>query len=790
MFVVGSRFSKIFSKNFSIQSKRFFNDIKFPIKISKEVQQALSEKKPIVSLESTIITHGLPYPKNLLMAQDVEKVIRDNGCVPATIAFIDGIPSIGLDKNQFLKLSNNENEIEKLYKISRRDIPYIISGKFSGGTTIASTMILSKLAKIKVFATGGLGGVHKHGEITMDISADLEELSKTSVAVVCSGPKSILDVPKTIEYLETKGVPVATYNPTLKKNDSETFVPGFYCQSSGVKSPFAFDDFLTPAKMIFNGRNLNLENGYLFCIPPPENLALDSSFINKIIDDAQLEAESLNIHGKALTPFLLNKINSSTGGESVRSNVGFVINNAKCASEIAKNLNNLELEKHSYSNIFQFQPSSKILQKTNIINKLESKKNQFFEKTNAVIIGSIALDSTCILNPNHKLYDSNPGKSKQTVGGVGFNVTLASNVVSLNKKSDPNLTKPRLISIVSNDSSASKIIEHLKKNNIESNGIYISKEENFPGSAQYTSIHSSDGNLIIACADMDIIECLPSKHVMAQLELLKPKWVLMDSNISIELMEAIVIASIELDFQIIYEPTSIIKSFKISKAKNLKIYPNNQIKLATPTIKELDTIYENFEKMGKFDDLDNWFPIIDSIKTDDMRFQENLKKLSNNFPILKEYMKNGIFIKSFKLLPYINNLILKDGENGILLIQLLNNVNRLDSQKLKQYNMVFSRGKKFTENNIEKQLGVLIQYMEIPNLLQKKDIKSVTGAGDSLVGYILSKLNNNEENWLFNLEKEIDITTRQKNLVNCQTCAALSLLSNDSINVEMIKDLE
>lgn len=309
----------------------------FPVTISEEVRQALNDKVPVVSLESTIVTHGLPYPANLEMARDVEAVIRENGCVPATVLFIDGVPSVGLNDSTLEKLSTAKN----VHKTSRRDIPYVMSERLMGGTTISSTMILSKLAGIKVFATGGLGGVHKHGESTMDVSADLDELSKTDVAVVCSGPKLILDIERTLEYLETKGVPVTTFNP---KSKSEVYIPGFYCEESTVLSPFSFTSFDQPANMIHKGLQMGLGNGYLICIPPPDHLALDKEFIYKVIDEAQFEAEKLGIKGKNVTPFLLGKIDAETNGKSVKSNVGFVLNNARSASQIAKKLNQLENE--------------------------------------------------------------------------------------------------------------------------------------------------------------------------------------------------------------------------------------------------------------------------------------------------------------------------------------------------------------------------------------------------------------------------------------------------------------
>lgn len=309
-------------------SKRAFSSA---VKISEEVQQALNDKKPVVSLESTIITHGLPFPQNLEMAQKVEQTIRDNGCVPATTAFIEGVPTVGLSAKDLDLLT----QVKNVNKVSRRDVGYTIANKLHGGTTISGTMILSKLAGIKVFATGGLGGVHRDGENTMDVSADLEELSRTNVAVVCAGPKAILDIERTMEYLETKGVFVGTYGP------KGTNVPGFYTTDSGVKSPYNFQDFTQAARTILETDKMGLGNGYLFCIPPPAEVALSSDFITSVVDEAVALAAKNGVKGKEITPFILSRVAEASKGVSVKCNVEFVFNNARAASELAVEYNKL-----------------------------------------------------------------------------------------------------------------------------------------------------------------------------------------------------------------------------------------------------------------------------------------------------------------------------------------------------------------------------------------------------------------------------------------------------------------
>lgn len=265
------------------------------------------------------------------MAQSVEETIRENGGIPATCAFIDGKPHVGLSESQLISLA----ESTSANKVSRRDIGYVMANKQNGGTTIALTMILSHMAGIKVFATGGLGGVHRDGQFTMDVSADLTELGRTPVSVVCAGPKSILDIGLTLEYLETQGVFVGTYK--------QGNIPGFYTQDSGFKSPYSFQTFSEAASIVHNQNNvMGLTSGSLFCIPPPSETAMPREVIDKIILDANNEAKDLKISGKELTPFLLSKIAQVTKGESVKSNIQLVLNNARAATEIAKELAFLE----------------------------------------------------------------------------------------------------------------------------------------------------------------------------------------------------------------------------------------------------------------------------------------------------------------------------------------------------------------------------------------------------------------------------------------------------------------
>lgn len=292
--------------------------------IAPEVAQALAEGKPVVALESTIISHGMPYPQNVEMAQTVESIIREEGAVPATIAIMDGKYKIGLSAADLERLATEKD----VAKVSRRDLALILAQKKIGATTVATTMIGAHLAGIPYFVTGGIGGVHRGYEETMDVSADLEELAQTPVTVICAGAKSILDLPRTLEYLETKGVPVLGYQTDV--------LPAFYTSKSPYKLNSRVESVEEIAQMDKVRHELGLSAGSLVVNPIPTEHELDAAYIDEIIAQAVVEAEKAGITGKDMTPFLLGKIVELTGGESLKANIQLVYNNAKVGARIAK----------------------------------------------------------------------------------------------------------------------------------------------------------------------------------------------------------------------------------------------------------------------------------------------------------------------------------------------------------------------------------------------------------------------------------------------------------------------
>ena len=301
-------------------------NLKNYLDIAPEVKSAVEAGKPVVALESTILSHGMPYPENLTFAAEVERIIRAEGAIPATMAIIDGRMKVGLSAGELELMCKGEN----VAKVSRRDLPILLATGGTGATTVASTMILASLAGIPVFATGGIGGVHRGAETTMDISADLQELAHTPVAVVCAGAKMILDIGLTLEYLETMGVPVLGYN-------TDQF-PAFYCRKSGFGVDYTAKSAAEIAKIARTKWDLGLAGGMLIGNPVPEEYALDFDEMSAVIDKALTAAKEDGVRGKNITPYLLAHIVEYTGGKSLATNIQLAYNNARLAAKVAVEL--------------------------------------------------------------------------------------------------------------------------------------------------------------------------------------------------------------------------------------------------------------------------------------------------------------------------------------------------------------------------------------------------------------------------------------------------------------------
>lgn len=343
------------------------------IDISDEVSTAVSEGQPVVTLESAIITHGMPNPVNIETALRVQEIVRENGAVPATVAIVKGRIKVGLDDDMLIRLGTEKADT---LKTSYRDLPYVLSQKMNGGTTVSTTVAVSKAVGIPVMVTGGIGGVHRGGETTMDVSADLIELGCSPVGVVCSGAKSILDIARTLEYLETQGVMVATYG-------SSRHFPAFYSQRSGFLSPYHVENTEDAAGLIHVVRNGNLQRGVIIAVPVPKESAIPSEEMEEIIKKAVEEANSKGVKGKDVTPFVLSHVVKSTSGRSLTANVALIQNNAQVGAKIAVDLSKLNLGRC---------PPQAVQQSSDTSNK----------KPDVVVIGGAVVDNITKLSEPYK----------------------------------------------------------------------------------------------------------------------------------------------------------------------------------------------------------------------------------------------------------------------------------------------------------------------------------------------------------------------------------------------------
>ncbi|XP_037039125.1 pseudouridine-metabolizing bifunctional protein C1861.05 [Bradysia coprophila] len=394
-------------RRFHSSSRRYLSSYSSLIDIKPNILTALRSHRPVVALESTIITHGMPYPHNLETAAEVEEIIRQENAIPATIAILNGRIKVGLSPEELVVLARPDNQ--QSVKVSRRDMAYVVSNQMNGGTTVAGTLIIANMVGINVFATGGIGGVHRDGNVTMDVSADLVELGRNPVAVVASGVKSILDIPKTLEFLETQGVCVASYQSSNKD------FPAFYTRKSGSTAPYNFASPSEAAEVINGNLNLGLRSGILIAAPVPEEWAMNEDEINLAIKNALELAETNDIRGKEITPFLLSKIAEITKGRSLDTNIALIKNNAKIAAQIA-----VELAKLKAST----QPEKKCEIKSSAGNDfvVSDRSNKV-----PVVVGASVIDlSYTIADDDLKFNGATYHSKLQTFGGgVGRNIAEA-----------------------------------------------------------------------------------------------------------------------------------------------------------------------------------------------------------------------------------------------------------------------------------------------------------------------------------------------------------------------------
>jgi len=509
--------------------------------------------RPIVALESTIITHGMPYPSNLETALQVEKDIREQGAIPATIAIVRGKVRVGLGEQELEELAKMPRE--KVLKCSRRDIVRVVYDEqhddskdkyVAGSTTVAATMLVCHMVGIKVFATGGIGGVHRSGDTrtsqhSMDISADLMELGRTPVAVVCAGVKSILDIPRTLEVLETQGVTVAAYG-------TDEF-PAFFTRRSGCKAPFRVDAPQEVARMIRTNSQLNLGSGMLVAVPVPQQQEANTKHITESIERALKEADEKGIMGKESTPFLLGRVNELTGGESLQANIALIRNNSRTAAQIACAYSKLMIKSDSKSSCNKCPNSSRSDARTS-----PDEIDTTSRKTHpVVVIGGCVVDVTGKSNMKMIPETSNPGETYISMGGVARNVNEALARLGVN---------PLFIGAIGRDSFGNLIERHFSDSlKITTRGLKNSAQDR---TAIYSCILDNDGELVSAIADMDILEkAITANHILKfEAFIARAALVFIDANLNDQALKCVAKLCQKYNVSLFFEPTSVPKSVR------------------------------------------------------------------------------------------------------------------------------------------------------------------------------------------------------------------------------------
>ncbi|WPH04814.1 Hypothetical protein R9X50_00771100 [Acrodontium crateriforme] len=780
---------KIASRTISTNS-RFFQ-------VSEEVSQAIAERRPVVALESTIYTHGFPYPDNLALASRLESLVRINGGVPATIAILDGVARVGLGADELVRLVSSPGAL----KISRRDFGFALGqtnpdGKrWNGGTTISGTMILAHLAGIRIFATGGLGGVHRGAEQTMDVSADLTELGRTPVTVISSGCKSFLDLPKTLEYLETQGVGVAAF---ADGRTGPIDMPGFYTRESGVRAPKVIQDEAEAARIIHSHLSLGLTSGLHFANPIPEEFSLPLPKMEAAITQALQEARAAGAKGAAETPFVLNKIKEITGSTSVAANRALVEANVIRGTKIAVELQKLEADQI----VNRSPPGARIVNHNSApIEKNPSKidipapgqhqvsNTKPSHNANIFVAGSLAVDLSCDYIPQSQNQThtptqrtSNPSIIRQSLGGVGHNVARAATLVGANV---------RLCSAVGDDLSGKAAMDALAANGISDAGIHILPARTGSRTAQYVAVNDANKDLVLAMADMSILEQTASRSGQPsaideafdsswypQMQESRPSHLVVDANWSSNTLARWLSAASLINAHVTFEPVSDAKStriFNLPPTTPLSIFPNALIHLATPNASEITALYQAARNSSALE-REDWWLTIDAFGLPSSGSRTKLALATS--PALVD---QGIPQQCLQLLPFLPSICAKLGPAGVLVTQLLAaNDPRLQSAVHGPH--ILSRNPAEIPEGVDAATvvgGVYMRLFPATEVVPKGEIVSVNGIGDTFAGTLVTALAAAKARGVnAGVEDFIDIA---------QQAAVLSLKSDQAVSPQLAK---
>ncbi|KNG44377.1 hypothetical protein TW65_08731 [Stemphylium lycopersici] len=756
-------------------------------RVSEEVREALHSKKPVVALETTIYTHGFPYPENVALASLLESVVRTNGGIPATIGILDGVARVGMDPEELITLASSAGQANTM-KLSRRDLGYVCGMRltnksFNGGTTISGTMLLAHLAGIKIFGTGGLGGVHRGAESSMDISADLTELGRTPVTVISSGCKSFLDIPRTIEYLETEGVGVGTFADGRQGNVD---FPAFWSRDSGVKSPMTIADEVEAAAVIHAQHALQISSGLLFANPVPTDFAIPKEEMDVIIEEALRQANASNISGKDNTPFVLAKIKELSKGKSIPANRALIESNVKRATIVARELAILEAKQEeaqgrtsSYFTPVQSSSASTAEERprnsslspseppstpaTTISSQLDS-----HQVADVVVAGALAVDYSCDFAPfaasasqtDPSPHTSNPAVITQTLGGVAHNIAKASHLLG---------SSVRIHSAVGDDLSGRAAIGQLQEEGMSVSGI-----ETLPAparTAQYVAINNTNKDLALAMADMSILETISNDTTRQLADSIfnntsaRPKAFVADANWSSTALHTWLQAARHANTTTIFEPVSTAKALRIFPQKpSPTVFPTPLADITTPNTYELTALHDHAQQAFYFDSPE-WFGVIDALGIPNGGLRVPLA-----VTVGSELVDQGTPQQAIKLLPFFPTILTKLGPQGVLMTKILaSDAPELYSDAERQF--VLARGLNANGQAGAAVGGLYVRLFPVEKVLQPEEVVSVNGIGDTFCGALAHGLSQGK---------------RIQDIVGfAQRAAGLSLKSRQAVSGEL-----
>ncbi|KAJ5102797.1 Pseudouridine-5'-phosphate glycosidase [Penicillium argentinense] len=721
------------------------------LKVSEEVRDAVATGKPVVALETTIYTHGFPYPDNIALASLLESVVRLNGGVPATIGILGGVAKVGMSAEEIIELASTA-ESKSALKVSRRDLGYIcgmgMTGKhIHGGTTISGTMILSELAGIRIFGTGGLGGVHRGGRtpwiylLTCLNSADLTELGRTPVTVISSGCKSFLDIPRTLEYLETEGVCVGTF---ADGRDGAVDFPAFFTRDSGVRSPRVIQNEAEAAAIVYAQSKLPVHSGIHFANPVPHEASVAKAEMDRIIEEAVRLADVEGYNGSDNTPFVLAKIKELSGGKSVIANRALIESNVKRATQVAVELAKLEdLDRGSSGPMPVFTKSEQTSASTSPILEPVTESVKPPQKADVLVAGSLAIDLSCDYTPfgSERVqvaplpHTSNPAVISQSLGGVGHNVALAASYIG---------SEVLFCSAVADDLSGRAALATLEAEGLKSDGIKVLPPTIGARTAQYVAINDAKKDLLVAMADMGIVELSEQQLDFdgfwdPLLERTKPKWVVVDANWRADVITKWSTLARKHGARVAFEPVSTAKSRRLFGRDATGVgaaigpgqtIPNHAVSLACPNRLELAAMYATARETLLFDS-PGWWAIVDSMGLSPTGSRERLVAATS-----AALVDEGLPQQSIQLLPFIPCLITKLGDAGALLTQLLPPGDpRLMDPESAPY--ILARSSPSADAPFG---GVYMRLFPPAATLAPQDVVSVNGAGDTLLGVVVAGL--------------------------------------------------